>query len=356
MTLDLENDHCRKCSKNISARKCFGCERSLCRGHWKKHRASLAEQLNEFNRKHEVFQGELNRDTFNHPLLSSIYAWERKSIRTIQEIAETAREDLQQWTERTKKDVKHSLDQMTEEVCTMKTLDDYTELDLRKWTKQLEELRNLLEKPTMISVVEDENTVSHIRPIKILEKQRSSSSIPSPMVDETIKSFSHPSTHFSEEHFVKIYGPCKLSDENHLVTHSSYRAGLSQINGFNHYSNGQHKIDFLIEKKGEKNLFIGIISSSHQIILPTFDYSVHGWWNLEHQIINGESEGGDLNESVQSGDKITLNIDCDNHQLALKCHRTGKLVHLPVGIHVCPFPWKMLVRLLNTGDAIRILY
>ena len=356
MTLDLESNDCRKCSKNISSRKCSGCKQSLCRTHWKQHRASLAEQLNEFDRKHEVFQGELNRDTFNHPLLSSIYAWERKSIRTIQEIAETAREDLQQWTERTKKDVKHSLDRMIEEVSTMKTLDDYTELDLQKWTKQLEELRNLLEKPTAISVVEDQNTVSYIRPIKLLEKQRSSSSISSPMIGETIKPFSHLSAHSMEEHFVKMYGPCELSDENHLVTHSSYRAGLSQISGFNHYSNGQHKIDFFIEKKGEKNLFIGIISSSHLIILPTFDYSVHGWWNLEHQIINGESKGGDVNGSMQSGDKITLNIDCDNQQLALECHRTGKLVHLPVALHVCPFPWKMLVRLLNTGDAIRILY
>lgn len=341
MTLDLKNVDCRKCAKNISIRPCFEYEQSLCRKHWKKHREILAEQLNEFHRKQGRFQEELNRDTFHHPLLTSIYAWERKSIRKIQEIAETAREDLQQWTERTKKEVKQSLEQIS----STKKSDDYTELDLQKWTKQLEEFRNLFEKPTTISLIEDENTASHIRPIKILES--------SSKVDETI---SHRSAHAIEEHFVKMYGPCDLSDENHLVIQNNYRAGLSQVSGFNHYSNGQHTIEFVIEKKGEKNVFIGIFSSSHQIISPTFDYSVHGWWNLEHKIINGESKCEDGNESMQSGDRITLNIDCDHQQLALKCHRTGKIVQLPIRVEVCPFPWKILVRLLNTGDAIRILY
>ena len=152
-----------------------------------------------------------------------------------------------------------------------------------------------------------------------------------------------------------MFGPCQLSEENRVVTHSSYRAGLSQISGIHQYSSGKHSIDFLIEKKGNKNIFIGIISSSHKIISPTFDYSVHGWWNLDYTIINGESKGGDNNEIIQTGDKITLIIDCDNQQIQLEHHRTKRLVHLPIKLEVCPFPWKILIRLLNAGDSIRIL-
>ena len=353
MTLGDGNNCCVKCSKNGSIKEYFGCQQSFCQEHWQKHRTSLTEQLDEFNRKQEVFQEELDRDTFDYPLLSSVYAWERKSMRKIQEIAEKAREDLATWTERTKKEVKHSLDHMTEEIHSTKTLNNYTELDLRKWTRQLEELRNLFEKPNTISLIEDDDSDSYIRPIKILVKQPLTPLSSSSVV--VAKPLFHKTTSFVPEHFEKMHGPCALSDENRVVTHGSYRAGLSQISGCNHYSHGKHLIDLLIEKKGERNLFIRIVSSSHQIISPTLDYSVHGWWNSEHKIINGESKGGDVDDSMQSGDRITLTIDCDHRQVVLEYHRTEKHVHLPIQLQVCPFPWKMLVRLLNTGDSIRIL-
>ncbi|CAF4450785.1 unnamed protein product, partial [Adineta steineri] len=50
-----------------------------------------------------------------------------------------------------------------------------------------------------------------------------------------------------------------------------------------------------------------------------------------------------------------LIIDCDNQKLYLEHHRTKRLEHLPIKLDVCPFPWKILVRLLTTGDCIRIL-
>jgi hypothetical protein len=271
-------------------------------------------------------------------------------MRKIQEIAENAREDLRKWMEKTTNEVKDSLNQITSEFESSEKSDNYTELDLQRWTQQLEELRNLIEKPTTISIVRDKKPSSIIRGIKITEQ--TSPSIPIPEIDDC-NTQNLIETH--QEHFVSMFGPCKLSNDNRVVTHSNYRAGLSQISGNNHYSSGKHSIDFLIEKKGTKNIFIGIQSSSKQNSSSTFDYSVHGWWNLDYVIINGESEGGDSNEIIETGDRITLIIDSDNQRIQLEHHRTKRVVDLSIKLEVCPFPWKILVRLLTAGDCVRIL-
>jgi hypothetical protein len=297
--------------------------------------------------KYELFQHDLNRENFEQSLLSNIYAWERKSIRKIQEIAEKARNDLQQLMNKTKNDVQISLNQITSEFKSNAKSDNFTEIDLERWTKQLSDLRNLLEKPSTVSIVEDKKSSSSIHAIKIIHHHQQESS--QPAINGSTHQESIP------EHFIPMFGPCKLTEDDCVATHVNYRAGLSQISGSNLYSSEKHSIDFLIEKKGTKNIFIGIHSSSKQISSQAFDYSVHGWWNLDYAIINGESEGGNNNEIIRTGDKITLIIDCDNHQIQLEHHRTKRVVYLPIKLDVCPLPWKILVRLLTTGDSIRIL-
>ena len=54
-------------------------------------------------------------------------------------------------------------------------------------------------------------------------------------------------------------------------------------------------------------------------------------------------------------DDITLTIDCERRQIFLKHHRTKRLLHLPIELRACPFPWKMLVVLHRRHDSIRIV-
>jgi hypothetical protein len=340
METDSDETICSKCAKAGRVAICSGCEQSFCTKHFMKHRLYLSEQMDDLYEKYEIFQEDFNRDKFEHPLLSSIYAWERKSMRKIQDIADKAREDVRQCMVKTKTEVKISLDQINSQFEENERLDNFTEVDIQILTKRLEELRNLLEKPSSISIIQDKKSSSIIRGIQIIEQ-----SIPILEI-ESIESI--------QEHFVSMFGPCQLSEENRVVTHSNYRAGLSQISGHNSYSSGKHSIDFLIETKGSKNIFFGIQSSSNKTS-STFDHSIHGWWNLDYVIINGESEGGNNNEIIQTGDKVTLIIDCDNQQIQFEHHRTKRLVHLPIKLDVCPFPWKILIRLLNTNDCVRIL-
>jgi hypothetical protein len=352
MTLDTGGKICNQCMVSEGIAMCYGCQQSFCTEHFNKHRLHLSQQMEDLSQKQKLFQQDLNRDKFEHTLLSSIDSWERKSMRKIQDIAEKARNELHQLMEKIKNEIQISLNHINEQVQSSKKADNYTELDFSRWTKQLEELRNLLEKPSTISIIEDEQPSSSIRTIKVIDKPSTSYSS---LQLEKNQSLVQKSIDSIQEHFVLMFGSCKLSEEDHVATHSSYRAGLSQITGINQYSFGKHSIQFLIENKGNKNMFIGIISSSHKVISPTFDYSVHGWWNLDHFIVNGETKGGDNNELIQTGDKITLITDCDNQEIQLEHHSTGRHVCLPVKLEVCPFPWKILIRLLAEGDSIRIL-
>ncbi|CAF0850673.1 unnamed protein product [Adineta ricciae] len=353
MTLEAERKACATCSKTGCTAMCYGCQQTFCTKHFIKHRSHLSQQMKIFHQKQDIFYQDLVGDTFEHPLLESIQAWERKSISRIQEIADKTRNDLQQWIEKTKGQVQDSLKQIDEQVQSSEKTDNYTELDFTRWNKQLEELRDLLEKPSNVSIVEDEKPWSVIRTIKLIEKRPSAAS----SLLELTKADACPEKAIEShpESFVIMFGPCKLSDNNQVVTHSNYRAGLSQTTGINQYSSGRHSITFRIENKGNKNIFLGIISSSHQIISPTFDYSVHGWWNLDHTIINGESKGGESDESLEKDDQVTLVIDCGERQIELEHHRIKRRVHLQIKHDVCPYPWKILVRLLTAGDSIRIL-
>lgn len=338
---------CTKWTKAGSIAMCFGCQQSFCTRHFIKHRSSLAGEMDELHGKYDSFQQDLARHHFEQPFLSSIYGWERKSIQKIQEIAEKAREDLQQWADKTKTEVNNSLNEITAQLRASEETDNFTELDLHKWTKRLEDLRNLLEKPANLSLVQDKKASSTIRGIKLVEQ-----SLSSPCSQESISGELFKAV---QERFVSIFGPCQLSEEDRVVTHSDYRAGLSQISGHQCYSSGKHSVDFSIEKKGTKNIFLGIHSGSKQKTSSTFDHSVHGWWNFDYAIINGESQGGDKNEIIKTGDRLTFIIDCDQQQIQLKHQQSKRLVRLPIRLEVCPFPWKILVRLLASGDSLRIL-
>ncbi|CAF3738868.1 unnamed protein product [Adineta steineri] len=342
---------CVQCKNTGCIAMCYGCQESFCTKHFIKHRLYLSEQMDDIHRKYESFQKDLNRNNFEQTLLTSIHAWERKSIMKIQEIAEKARYELQQTMDNTKNDVQVLLNEIFSEFQSNSKTDNYTENDLDKWTRQLSELQNLLEKSANIFIVQDKKSSALIRGIKLTFQQQQKQSLNSNVILKTNQDLNES----IQEHFRIISGPCRLSDNDCIATHLNYRAGLSRISGIQQYSFGKHAIPFLIEKKGNKNIFIGIHSSSKSISSTTFDYSVHGWWNLDYMIINGESKGGDNNEIIQTGDRITLIIDCDNQKLYLEHDRTKRLEHLPIKLDVCPFPWKILVRLLTTGDCIRII-
>ncbi|CAF4784284.1 unnamed protein product [Rotaria sp. Silwood1] len=348
-----EEKICVKCKKIESAAKCYGCQQSYCIPHFLKHRLYLAQKMDALQDEHENLQKEVDENNYEQSFLSSIDTWERRAIRKIHDIAEKARNDIQEFMEKRKDQIKISLNNLCSNFNTTGKSDNYTEIEIDKWTKQLSELRHSLENPTNISIVEDRKTSSTIRGIKVIEQQEQEQLLCSNLLSQTNNQKSEVLIEPIQEHFVPMYGPCTLSEDKCLVKHSSYRAGLSQISGFNNYSSGKHSIVFLIENKGPKNIFIGIHSTSKEVSSSTYDRSIYGWWNLDYVIMNGDNvDGNNSKEIIQTGDKITLIIDCDNQQIQFEHHRIKKLVHLPVVISDCPFPWQILIRLVNSGPVL----
>ena len=288
--------------------------------------------MDDLYEKYDRLQRDLNENHRHHPYLSDINAWERRSMQRIQAIAEDARQILRRQTESSEYQVRELFPGVMAEIQVHENAKDFDEIHLKRWTQQLLELRQLLDKPSNLSLVEEPSSATSIGLIRL-----------------------QASTESHQERFVAMFGPCRLTEGNLVATHTNYRAGLSQITGAKLYASGQHSIRFLIEAKGSKNLFLGVHSSSKNLSSSTFDQSVHGWWNLDYPIVNGESHGGQNNEIFQAGDEITLIVDCDQHEIQLKHHRTKRLVQIPIQARLCPLPWKILVRLINSYDCLRIL-
>ncbi|CAF2673812.1 unnamed protein product [Rotaria sp. Silwood2] len=357
---------CAKCSKGSGVTTCDGCQQSFCTKHFVEHRHELSQQMNNISQEHGLFRRDLSKESPKHPYLNRIDSWERESISKIQAAAEIARTDLRQLLDRTKNDLKTSVEKLTNEINSCQQSDDFTENDLKRWSEQLKELRKNLDTPSTIFLVNDDDMKSSIHLIRICDKQlKQQQQIQRPCtpVIRTLEHRMHnikDSTCIINEKFGDIDGKATLSEDNLLVT-CCLVSILTQpiIYGINRYSTGKHQIRFRIEKMGDLRLFFGIIRSLENISrsgqAQNNNNSLYGWWDLNEAIINGKVQTTKYRNIVSTGDELTLILDCDNKQVQLQHHRTKRLAQLLIDLNKCPFPWKIVIRLQSAGDCVRIL-
>ena len=126
--------------------------------------------------------------------------------------------------------------------------------------------------------------------------------------------------------------------------------GNSSIYGVNLYSSGTHHIRFRIMEKFYDSPFFGVITASQQNTTRVLETSsANGWWNFDFPIINGEKENRTGRDKViRRLDDLTLTMDCERKQIFLKHHRTKRLLHLPIELRACPFPWKIACRFTSS--------
>ncbi len=158
---------CTKCSKGLGITTCGGCQEWFCTKHFIEHRHELATQMDSIGQEHDLLQRDLNQENMTHPLLSRINDWEQKSIDKIRIAAEVARADLQKYLDHIKEQIKTSLCQVTNNLQSSRQADDYTEIELEKWIQQLKELRMMLEKPSTIEILDDNQTEQSIQLIQL---------------------------------------------------------------------------------------------------------------------------------------------------------------------------------------------
>jgi uncharacterized UBP type Zn finger protein len=170
---------CVKCDKGGGIAICSGCQQQFCVKHFIEHRQELATQMDHVGQQHDLLQRDLTTENIEHPLLSRIDDWEQTSIQKIRKAAEEARLNLRKHLDNTnldniKNQLKTSLDQLTKDFQSSRETDDYTEIELKKWIEQLEELRRQLEKPSTIEMIDDDSTPSMIRLIQFKEHHTTS--------------------------------------------------------------------------------------------------------------------------------------------------------------------------------------
>ncbi|CAF1211625.1 unnamed protein product [Didymodactylos carnosus] len=339
MASAAEKKRCAQCGKagEIVVSTCDGCQQLSCDKHINEHRHELARQIDNVGQEHDLLQN-LNGENDAHLILSRIDAWEQESITRVQVAAEAARTDLRELISRTKNERKALLGKLADELQSNRKSDDYTENDINRWIQQLKGLREIMEKPSNVEIVEESNGAS-IHLIKVREN------------------CSQQQPHaFLSERFDKAVGAVALSQDGLMAWHVDYIGSNGSTSGVNLYSSGTHHIRFRLEGDWGHWFFSGIIPSSQEMVADASrSRSVYGWWDFENTVINGKQQSVGKAEFIEKDDEMTLTLNCGKKQIELEHHRTNSLTHLPVDLRVCPFPWKLLVGFDWRGGCVHIL-
>ncbi|CAF2709655.1 unnamed protein product [Rotaria sp. Silwood2] len=158
---------CVKCTKGEGIIICVGCQGCFCKSHFIDHRQNLDDEMGHVNQQQDYLYKSLTENNFVHPILSHIDDWEQSSIRKIHEAADKARIDLEAFMIEMKSELKQSLLEIKSELELSREADNYTEIELKNWTEQLEKLRRMFEKPPAIEIVHD-----HAQsPIRIIQRK-----------------------------------------------------------------------------------------------------------------------------------------------------------------------------------------
>jgi hypothetical protein len=348
---------CAKCNKSGGIATCNGCQQSFCIKHFVEHRQELSQQMDNIGQEHDLLRRDMNYEKNTPTLFAYIDQWEQESIRTIQAAAKKARVDLQQLLDQTKNELKISVHRLTEELRTCRESDDYTEIDINKWTEQLQGLRQIIENPSNINIGYENNATSAISLIKVSGQQQPTLFFNQ---NERLNENNHRSSQqyvtLSREKFADVCGDIRLSADGLTGLAAGNRWDGSCVSGIGRYSSKIHPIRFRIENKISHFLFFGIITASQKLISSITEVkSAYGWWDFGFIIVNGKGNSRDQTKIISSGDEITMILDCDNRQIQLEHHRTKKIGIIPVDLEQCPFPWKIVIRLDFERDCIQIL-
>jgi hypothetical protein len=313
--------------------------------------------MDNLGQEYDVFQRDLNKEMEPHPLVSRIDEWERESMNKIKQVAEQARIDLRKLIDQNRKDLKTSMKQLTNELQSSRDSEDYTEHDLKRWLHRLKELRNELEKPLALNVIDDDDKQSVIRLIKVNEQLDSCSS--NQLIvksDQNCQVLPKLISRISEK-FERIDKKSVLSENGLVATCvASHLERDSTIRGVHYYWSDIHHIRFRIEQKNCKCMFFGITTKDQANSQLTFAApSANGWWELDCYTKDGRLNKRLSTITIQTGDEITLVLDCDHSQIHFKHHRTQQTARMSIDLQKCPFPWQILITLNAVGDCVRIL-
>ena len=345
---------CIKCEKGGAVATCDGCQQPLCSKHFIEHRQELAVQLDTIGQGYDLCRRDTLQDTtIQHPFQECINAWEEESIARIRRTAEMARADLQLLVDQRVNRLRLIVDQSTSQMQSSRESEDYTEIDLKRWSDQLKDLHDLSERKVTFRITKDGNIGNAIQMIKVYEEETHGCSSTGLSAEAAIY---QPAQNALQERFGTFLGKIELDEDGLRATcFASYWDG-SIAYGTNLYSSGVHRVRFRIENKGMHNLFFGIKQIDFSVSSPASTGSnIYGWWELDQALESVSGHRTHPDRILRTGDELTMILDCDHRQISLEHPRTRTTLSLPVEVEKCPFPWKIFVTLRTSEDSVRIL-
>lgn len=348
---------CSICHQQKDVYTCRGCQCSFCEEHVDEHRTNLSRDIEHLIDDFDVLGRDLEQEHESQNLQTIVNDWEQRSIAKICLAAENVRFELSQWLERNN-DTKQSFDEVLQEIRVCQKSEDFNEIDLKRWTQKLDEFRRQAEVLPIVQPIDNDETINLIKFQENLDPTSFSriedTSIPS--ISPTILTPQDFGNVLVRERFDDVFGQASTLENGLVASYSANWLGESSLCGINLYSSGTHHIHFRLLEKFYDMPFFGIMTASQKNVARVIEsISVNGWLNLESPVINGTQQTRvKRDKNVKALDDLTLTLDCERRQIFLKHHRTKRLVHIPIDLRSCPFPWRMVVILHRRGDAVRI--
>lgn len=165
MTSNIGKKACVKCPKGPGQVLCDGCELYFCVRHLLEHRQKLSRQMDALTLEHDQLSEDLIielNDNQQHQLLTRVDRWESNSIERIRTVANDVRSQLKDLLIEAKRKIRLSFDDIAHELQQNRRLETHNEVDLAKWTNRLKQLREQLDKPSMIEIMNDQGSSTHI--------------------------------------------------------------------------------------------------------------------------------------------------------------------------------------------------
>ena len=180
--------------------------------------------------------------------LEQLNDWEKKSIAKVQQRAATLREKLLELTMSHRRQLAEKLQHLSTQIKD----DDFTENDLRRWKKILDDLKKDYLSPSIISIDEY-------------------------MKDPLVKDI-YVASLFTNELFLKVSDENVRIEENGQLAIHNTSLNTTGIRGRNVYSTGCHQIRLRIEHSNNKTKCLSTkVSVDHQHGIQIREHSNNKW-------------------------------------------------------------------------------
>ncbi|CAF5116613.1 unnamed protein product, partial [Rotaria sp. Silwood1] len=177
--------------------------------------------------------------------------WEQESMKKIQLAAEKVRTDLKQILESSTNQILKTCRNVASKLLSAREAEIFSEIDLKRWTEQLNELKSQIKLLSMIHIVEENKS-----PVYLIEIKQTNN------VNTYIKNKELLSFKRIEERFIEGNGLAIIEDGGLRIKHIDSDHKFIYFRGQKSYTNGCHTLQFKIEHStGSYDTFIGISSS-----------------------------------------------------------------------------------------------